>query len=1726
MPMIDPQTGELSSAAFALDTTSAQAGEGSILEDASNLLTKALPLTGMSMVNSFANTAVDIGNFFGAGADRLSLSDEIHSYEDTTGTSGLSSYYQQHSGGIDLTALAVGSLVPGLAATKAFKLAQLGEESALLTRATGIFSGPRQALINNAEQELQLGDAALYGGLQADKVKAIAYGFGDQALQAVVYQAATIATMKASPLLDNESYGDIGNDFFYGALTGGGIGGLLEGIGTRALFNRALVNADVGTKGAELATYFGRLNLFPGDRMAELVNSVDSIQGPQTQLGAAKAKITNDQAILAMRNIIGTMVPKGSEDLGNSFVDTILRMKQAGNLNKDDLYQVLGRLAKIDRVDATAVEPTGDSFFVNKNVAGNQNAPAWQDIVSSSASKDADITRKFQLKDFSTDVSIAGATATKNAAGDVIPAYSSAEAAFADGHDIFINSKLQPIVNPKSANIDEVPLAGQSRILSQKEQLAYKTTGQLPAGARPLYGAPLILNAVTGGISSDVSQIAPVVGDFGKPKLLATGLQFGDKFSPQDLTSLITKDTSSLDANARYVWAAQRGIKAGDVINPSDVPILEALYRSGQKSELPFDKYISNLETRQKVSFSDGSALPTTLQALQDQIVAAKDELIRASAGTGSSAISADEIALKANVPVSYLQGQGSALNSPAAWSIDPAQHSAVNHLKLSYNITRLSQPNGQILRGMQDVAYRIQLGKSAAKDALAKLAGPQFTEALLARKTAADANIGGAGSTFLGASNANYGTLAQEMERIGSVMTQLTQARMAATSKVLAPVANAIRQDPQAAAELGAFRAVRQRSSASYSFLPPELAAKYGLGADTAVLTDSLKLDKLGNIVDWNKGHLPEGYVDGSQLSAANATGTVPKAGQYSYYQLSSKVAAFERAQQAINDERLNLRNNWYAAQGLNKEIRTGTLYTPPIDTRKVPFFAYVRGNIPGAMMGDDSVGVITAGSQQELRDKISALDSQLSVFTKDDIANFHKAQGDYEYDRNFSSNAANSSLQRAGTLNNVFPDTRAETIIKDYVDWNSRQELSLVRDHVELGNAQLFAELEAMGKRFTNTAASQTGFVSSFVRKTADNPYDSYLRTALSIGNKQNYPLWSYAQEKLEAFGDTAFTAARNAFGAAKRGLISYEEASQTMQKFGLGPVYEAAVNPLKAYTQIANKLPDARILSKITSVANSVLGTTVIRLDTFQQLIHILATPVLLTGEAQSTTAELRGLLTTELPDGSGRQIPAASKVMFKAVSNWFNKTVTDKWMPVYDKLGVNRDELTAHMNMIDKLSLPLGGKMGDVKDWIQGVTDKAASISGSNFSRSFIHFVAADTGRQIFEAAGLQGQELLDNIQTFAHRVQGNYVAAQRPVAFQGPIGQAVGLFQTYQFNLMQQVLRHIENGEAKTLASMAALHATVFGLQSLPGFQIINNHIIGDAAGNPGHADIFSGTADVAGKKLGDFLLYGAMSNVLGAGLYTRGDINPRQITLLPVNPLDYPAVRGAVRFVGSLVDATQKIAAGGSIPASLLIGLEHNGLSRPLSGLAQLAQGFSTTSQGSLIAATGTVAGASTRPTDNTMGYSDMFSVANFSRLFGARPLDEAIAMDAAYRSTLYKATDHSRIEQLGQAVKTTMYAGQQPSTSQVQEFSKEYAADGGNISAFGSHMIKWAQASNASVANGVFRSLSTNPANQNMMKIMGGQPLPDFINNGSTKAASTWAGDPQQVPESESSGQ
>lgn len=1713
MAYTDPETGEVNNAAFALDTHAALGGDKSIFDSAYDVVTKALPLTGLAIVNSFANTGVEVANALGGDYGKLSVADEVPDLESLTGQSNLQDYYDQHQEGIETAGLVAGSFIPGGLAVKGYKagtialraasLAREGEITSVMARATNLLPGlQKEKIVADTLDEIK-NTNSVSNTFTAQKIQAIAAGYGDQALQALTFQVAAYGTMKASPLTDNASLGDIAEGMFYGTIIGAGVGGTLDAIWTRGQFNKMFLTADKVGKEQEIYTSLGLGNYAASDKVVSIVDSLFNIPEATNNLGAARLQTTRDAAYLEAKKQLAAISGGGDPEVTNAMFDTILKAKDSGQLDKEGVYQKFARLASVTRLTDPIIPTVDDgTFFVNRFAPTSKTGvtPDFTDLMTNKPSKDSASSLRYRLNNFSLSPKVATLNDTGIAPdGSVYNLFNTAEEAFDAGNDMFIGKNNAVFVNPKAPNISQVARTGENRPLTQTEDRSYRATGQLPEGSKPLLGSQVdigdkpgatILNTINGSITD---AAVPVVGDYGAPKLFAKGLTFGDKLSPQSINSFLTAETPTIDANARYVWANMRGIKAGDTIGATDIPMLEALYKHAGKSP-DFSEAMTDL-IKKGVSFDDGSSLnDLTANSLLNKIRAAKDNLITELQGDAGA--NSDEIALKANVPSTYMEN-GLQASSPADFMSNTDTHAKLNHVQMWYDIGNLQQQDGQILRGMQDVAYRVQLIKAANLDTTTALFGDKTQDFIINAKSN-EADVLGSGGKFLAAANGAYGSFGQKVQFVGRQLSGWLTGRMKDISTQLTPLANALRNDPEAAAELGMFKAVRQRTSESYSFLPTDLTAKYfpnatqgAEGSNHAVLTRSLIRDEKGNITDWNKNFLPDGFTDGS-------SSPTDEVALKNYYELHPTVASWERTNMNINNGRVIAKNSFFAANGLNrKPLPLDTLYTPPVNTAQKKFFAFVRTR-EGTGMADTTPHLVTAESAERLNEIVSSLKDDYQVVTKDQSALFHKVQGDYDYQRTFGNSQIQSDLASKGILNDIYPTTRAQTLIEDHLNWHSRQETGLARDHIELGNAQLFAELRAMGAAVSSTGTSKFGKVFGQERNNLINPYESYIDTALNVSQKDKYQTWNFANEKAEAFFSTAFTSVRDAFIASTKGVLPLEEAAKIGEKFGLGNPYSAGVDVLKNYG-LANRLPSQGYLSKMVGAFNSITGTTTIRLDAWQSLIHVLSTPVLLLAEAHSAKQAIQELTTTALPDGSGRVIPATSKVYFKAVANYFDDATHEKYDAMYAKLGADKTTIDAHRAMMTELTLPYGKfTESGLQAKISSLTTKAAKLTLGDWNQKFDHWITADVGRQLFEAAGFSGKELEQNVMTFANRVQGNYIAGQRPIAFQGPLGQAMGLFQTYQANMYQQIFRYVEDGNAKSLAILGGLNTTLFGMNSVPGFQALNNHIVGQLAGNPNHNDLYSSTSNLLDKQLGDFALYGAVSTLTQAGLYSRGDISPRNISFLPINPLQWSAVKAMTNFVGNILDTGEKIAKGGGIGASLLLGLEHNGLSRPLSGMAQMVQGYTTNTQGSLISAN-----------NNVAGMSDMFSMGNFSRLLGARPLDEAVAMDASYRSTIYKAKDLARMEELGKALKTDLYGRGRLEEDQLTDFAHSYAAIGGNMKNFSGWIMKQSEAANASVANNMFRKLG-DPRVKNSMIQMGGVPLPDYTTTPSTEAAPT----------------
>lgn len=797
------------------------------------------------------------------------------------------------------------------------------------------------------------------------------------------------------------------------------------------------------------------------------------------------------------------------------------------------------------------------------------------------------------------------------------------------------------------------------------------------------------------------------------------------------------------------------------------------------------------------------------------------------------------------------------------------------------------------------------------------------------------------------------------------------------------------------------------------------------------------------------------------------------------------------------LNSRRANGLSAVENASGIGTESPTrdpNIFYPYRPSERDYKFYALV---VDPTVTGAGRKSMVYATSAKELSEKIDKVPGAYETYTGPALDRYFKANGNFDFSQTLHDHYIDSSLANAGVSGNFFLPTDPQKIVKDWMDWHKTGEDIFARELVSAKFGKEFAELRRLGEQYSDVALSKKGLSNiRFVEATTENPFVDYVKTALNISKIGEHPWISGANNLIDSVFSRSIGVVQDAFKTVKS-PADLENVNSLLQKYGVKSAYYDAATEL-----LANSSPNRGALTTFVRGANTVLSTFTLRLDWLNAVNNAVGANVLLSAEtndvikkimqgSDEVVGALKDLAHTVVP-GTSDTVLSSAKLISNAFKNFISTDTRETWKPIYKQMGVITDITAQHDSMLDNIASAgtssstgeLSKKLADItataKQWAQ----TGEKWTGNTLAEEMNRFVAADVMRQISDVAVEHGiisrGEQVGYIRTFVNRTQGNTLASQRPLMFQGPVGSAIGLFQSYQFNLMQQMFRYVGEGSAKDTAMMLGMQGTLYGMNGLPGFQFINQHIVGTASGNTAHTDLYSSTYGVAGKQLGDWMTYGVASNMLQTNLYTRGDINPRSLTVVPTNIADIPLVSAFSKFFGNVKETAQKIGQGGNVWETILQGIEHNGISRPLSGVAQTLQ---VTTGGKVI---------STDNKGNISASNDLLSLSTLSRLAGGKPFDEAIATDATFRVTAYKAADADSKKQLSETIRTSLINGQTPSQDQITSFAHDYAATGGKQKDFNAMIIKLQKTTNIPQSQAIATALR-NPYSGMMQRIMGG---------------------------------
>lgn len=1231
-------------------------------------------------------------------------------------------------------------------------------------------------------------------------------------------------------------------------------------------------------------------------------------------------------------------------------------------------------------------------------------------------------------------------------------------------------------------SIEELTPGFQSRYVS----IAGEDAGRISYDLPPVLSIADRLSGKTGRIEDQVRNAVKEEG-FTSAKL----------WNPLDKY----RKLSYREAELRHIWADQaKSFPENMTIHANDIPLLERMLKD---SRLDF-KVVANAE-----KISDGIVF-TSKREFEQFLVAQKEELAnnllakritKLNPETDPVETTTAAIAKVVNVKQAYLEGTRNAVNPSKdlfAWQslseqmhlqkvaagsareLDPVTPSYFKPTvaKINYKVENQIASDGHVLDALTFLHARQKILHEDALRVVAKQAGNKISDRMVDVRIddLQRSNSYGAGPSMFGSAQSAFGSVESRMQYMGGVSQDLRILKRSEVDLGMQKSLYSLANNKNAAIEFDSINQQLSRTSEQYVF---DTENYLGMGESTMIPK---------KVRDAYKAAGEDGDVVSPTLQ--------PGAPEYIRAQNWEVTDVYKAHNNLTNKRTLNAQER-YAAQGKLDQKDADVIRPIRPNPKDFPYFAFVKDP---RVTGAGHTTMLFGNTERELQDLIVKTQRdfpEFSVITKKDTADWFEAHQHYEYERGLNENYIDSEMRAKGIYSNFYTRTDPQTIANDILQYHYRSADLEAAEIVRLRYGEVFDWLENQAQSYSQFETSKfAGGKLETIAQNEKNPYLSYIKTALNLSSTPTSNPWWSLNKFLDNQVSRAVGKMRQAWNAAKN-TDDLVQVNALMEHCGS----QTAFNSAAEIALINHTAPKAE-LSKFVRGANAIMSRFTLGLDPLNALNNAVGANILRGTELSLFTraindgnsalaGELAGLAKVKIP-GVDSDIISAPKLMANSVQRLFSPA-GDALLAEYKNMGIIRDRLEQFKSMAGDLTLEGKETVGELNSRLskaftkaKDLADKGEKYSGNKFAEEFNRFVSADVMRQLTDLGVKHGliepREALTYINTFVNRVEGNILAAQRPGLFQGPLGQAIGLFQSYQFNLLQQLFRYVAEGEKKDLGMLLGLQGTFYGLQGEPGFKFVNDHIVGTASGNQQHRDMYDATRGIAGKTGGDWLLYGVASNIMQTNIYSRGDINPRNLTIIPTNIADVPFVGGMGKVFATLSETTKKIANGGAVWESIRQGLEHNGVSRPLAGLAQVSRAVDNN---------GTVFSTSSKGT--ILGSNDLFSVASLSRLAGGRPLDEAIQNDTMFSISSYEAYDRVKKQQLAETIKSTMVKNKFPDANDVTIFAEHYSYLGGKQGSFAKYMMEQYTKANTPAAE-IMAGKLNNPLSYKVQALMGGE--------------------------------
>lgn len=1141
---------------------------------------------------------------------------------------------------------------------------------------------------------------------------------------------------------------------------------------------------------------------------------------------------------------------------------------------------------------------------------------------------------------------------------------------------------------------------------------------------------------------------------------------------------VMSPNTAIMDVQARYHQAYQAIGKFKSLeVAPTDFPYLENGLASMQLGKL--DK----VTVTGVGEFTSSGALDQYIKRTKDEELAKAIKISNRRRVTGEKL---DDIAMRANVTPGYLKdtarsniddrnyyawqslAQQKSLTSPAEAMYLPKYLVSFSHMETSQLENRLtlgpelytnlvrssnSESVDNALHNVVDSLYGqvpvLQPGSGAIARGSRLNMLPAEGKMLSQLR---DANRYGSRPTMWAFANGRYGSFNSHMQNIGNFVFDTGRASDELSETALAKAKEIILKNPSVAAEFAATtQLVRARAAAEYQIV--NSAAE-------------------GEAEKWSLRFLDK---DGNDLAEPIEF-------------VNPMTADVWRDHIALNNRAISANKTINSSQGIPYNRKAGVAYGIPVDPTKLKHFAFVKNT---SIQGAGETTMVHAPDAASLEKYLAQIQSKFpewEIYTKPETEEYFKAMHEYQFDRTINSQRIDASLASHGISATPIPRTNPKDVAEDLINFHKRQFRLINANVVKAKYGQLFDEL---GNQARITGAfSESKYPDVVDMALGDpknmNPYIGYIKTALNISTKNDIPIMSSANK----FVNDAASAMFN------KGAMIYHQArpikpddlakvSDILEAHGFKPGYYDAAMHL-----MANAPANREVASKFVRAAGGILSTTFLRWDPFNALVNRLGSIVMTNSEAawikqmikDGDNAQLGSLANVQLP-GTDSKIFSPVLSVWNGMRDVFTDAGREKGL-AFKQWGVNPDIRSQIDSMLSYSSITgqessreLTSKMQNLAKW---TSNHLEIVTGNKAMEYLNRYTAANWATEVAQAGIRQGvitpAEGHAFIRSFVNKTQVNLNPAQRPGLFQGPIGMMMGLFQSYQFNLMQQLFKYSENGMTKQLAMYAGLQGSFFGLNGLPGYAMINNYAMA-LNGNTEHKGIDDILSEGVSAGAASWILYGAPSNLLHANLFVRGDATPQS----PSSLGDFPMIGMWADFFRNLYKTTRNMANGGGVWNSLLFGLEHNGINRPLAGIAQTIRGLTDGS-------------GEVKSYDNTgkfISSNDLYSLATLARLAGGHPLGEAAVRNEMWKIQSIRSGARQALNNAGVALRLATQSGGQPSPEMITNLFQQFTDAGMNPADFNRWMLRKYNDSNQSEVQKM-QMLLGNPVSIRMQQLLG----------------------------------